>query len=155
MNDQRSRIKVIPAQNAAVPFSFCRLAKNSNVFCGPMIIVRPIKKRIYRWGQMRDGKEVVKNWPFTFPIASLQEYLADRSFIKGNYRTYMALSKNIMTPPMRKNPPKYIISLQGDVHCCSFRVCTHHLNKRQPQFLKAQIVSTMFFFLLLYVASRD
>jgi hypothetical protein len=39
-------ISVRPAKNAAVPFAFCFLAKNRNVFWGPMMIVRPMRKRI-------------------------------------------------------------------------------------------------------------
>jgi hypothetical protein len=40
------RIRKRPAKKAAVPFSFCRRAKKRAVFWGPMIIVRPIRKRI-------------------------------------------------------------------------------------------------------------
>lgn len=41
------RIKISPAKKAAVPLSFCRRAKKRRVFCGPMIMVRPMRKRIY------------------------------------------------------------------------------------------------------------
>lgn len=44
---QRKRMSATPPKNAAVPLSFCRRAKKSSVFCGPMIMVRPIRKRIY------------------------------------------------------------------------------------------------------------
>jgi hypothetical protein len=40
-------IKMMPAANAAVPFNFCRRAKNTNVFCSPMMRVRPMRKRIW------------------------------------------------------------------------------------------------------------
>lgn len=39
-------ISVRPAKKAAVPLAFCFLAKKKNVFCGPMMIVRPMRKRI-------------------------------------------------------------------------------------------------------------
>lgn len=45
----RSRISASPAKKAAVPLSFCLRAKKAVVFCGPMMIVRPIRKRI--WGE--------------------------------------------------------------------------------------------------------
>lgn len=35
-----------PPKNAAVPFALFFRAKNRSVFCGPMIMVRPIRKRI-------------------------------------------------------------------------------------------------------------
>jgi hypothetical protein len=44
---QRMRIRNRPPKKAAVPFSFCRRAKKSAVFWGPIIIVRPIRKRIF------------------------------------------------------------------------------------------------------------
>lgn len=31
-NGQRSRMRIMPAAKAAVPFNFCRRAKNTNVF---------------------------------------------------------------------------------------------------------------------------
>jgi hypothetical protein len=40
------RMRNRPMKNAAVPLSFCRRAKKRRVFCGPIIIVRPIRKRI-------------------------------------------------------------------------------------------------------------
>lgn len=42
----RSNINMIPAANAAVPFSFCRRAKKTVVFCSPIMRVRPKRKRI-------------------------------------------------------------------------------------------------------------
>lgn len=44
---QRIKIRVRPAKKAAVPLSFWRRAKKSAVFWGPIIIVRPRRKRIY------------------------------------------------------------------------------------------------------------
>ena len=43
---QRMSISARPTKKAAVPLSFCLRAKKRTVFCGPIIIVRPIKKRI-------------------------------------------------------------------------------------------------------------
>lgn len=40
-----------PAKKAAVPFAFCFRAKKSSVFCGPIMIVRPMRKRIYLRGR--------------------------------------------------------------------------------------------------------
>lgn len=44
----RSRMSVSPPKNAAVPFALFFRAKKRRVFCGPMIMVSPIRKRIYR-----------------------------------------------------------------------------------------------------------
>jgi len=41
------RINVRPPKKAAVPLSFCLRAKKTRVFCGPMMIVKPMRKRIY------------------------------------------------------------------------------------------------------------
>ena len=46
MSAQRIKIRKRPPKKAAVPFSFCRRAKKRAVFWGPIIIVRPIRKRI-------------------------------------------------------------------------------------------------------------
>lgn len=43
---QRIRISNRPAKKAAVPLSFWRRAKKRSVFWGPIMIVRPIRKRI-------------------------------------------------------------------------------------------------------------
>ena len=43
---QRRRMRAMPAKKAAVPFAFCLRAKKRSVFCGPMMIVRPMRKRI-------------------------------------------------------------------------------------------------------------
>jgi len=48
MKAQRIRMRKSPAKKAAVPFSFCRRAKKDKVFWGPIIMVRPIRKRIWR-----------------------------------------------------------------------------------------------------------
>jgi len=42
----RSSMRASPAKKAAVPFAFCFLAKKSSVFCGPIIMVSPMRKRI-------------------------------------------------------------------------------------------------------------
>lgn len=43
-----NRISASPAKKAAVPLSFCLRAKKTSVFCGPMMMVRPMRKRICR-----------------------------------------------------------------------------------------------------------
>lgn len=40
------RMSVSPPKKAAVPLSFCFLAKNANVFWGPIMMVSPMRKRI-------------------------------------------------------------------------------------------------------------
>ncbi len=40
------RIRAKPPKKAAVPFAFCFRAKKRSVFWGPMMIVRPMRKRI-------------------------------------------------------------------------------------------------------------
>lgn len=78
----RSNMRVSPPKKAAVPFAFCFLAKKSSVFCGPIIMVSPIRKRIcLSGGEARLGyrsrKQVtarfggVQGGSHTFPIASL------------------------------------------------------------------------------------
>ena len=47
ISGHRSRISASPAKKAAVPLSFCLRAKKRAVFCGPMMMVRPIRKRIW------------------------------------------------------------------------------------------------------------
>ncbi|RDL31445.1 uncharacterized protein BP5553_09654 [Venustampulla echinocandica] len=47
INGQRSRINKSPAKKAAVPLSFWRRAKKRAVFWGPIIMVRPMRNRIY------------------------------------------------------------------------------------------------------------
>lgn len=46
INGHLMRISVSPAKKAPVPLSFCFRAKNNIVFCGPIIMVSPIRKRI-------------------------------------------------------------------------------------------------------------
>lgn len=50
MSGHRSRISSRPAKKAAVPLAFCLRAKKRSVFWGPMIMVRPIRKRIWKMG---------------------------------------------------------------------------------------------------------
>jgi hypothetical protein len=50
MSGHRSRISASPPKKAAVPLAFCFRAKKRAVFCGPMMIVRPMRKRIYPRG---------------------------------------------------------------------------------------------------------
>jgi hypothetical protein len=45
---QRKRMRSRPAKKAAVPLSFWRRAKKSAVFWGPIMRVRPRRKRIWR-----------------------------------------------------------------------------------------------------------
>jgi len=47
INAQRMRIRKRPMKNAAVPFNFCLRAKKESVFWGPIIIVRPMRNKIY------------------------------------------------------------------------------------------------------------
>lgn len=47
MNAHRNSMRQSPAKKAAVPLSFCRRAKKRSVFWGPIMIVRPMRKRIY------------------------------------------------------------------------------------------------------------
>lgn len=42
------RMSASPPKNAAVPFALFLRAKNRSVFWGPMIMVRPMRKRICR-----------------------------------------------------------------------------------------------------------
>ncbi len=49
---QRMRMRKRPRKKAAVPLSFCFRAKKARVFWGPIIIVRPRRKRI--WVSIRD-----------------------------------------------------------------------------------------------------
>lgn len=44
---QRKRMRRMPAEKAAVPLIFSLLAKKTNVFCNPMINVRPITNKIW------------------------------------------------------------------------------------------------------------
>jgi hypothetical protein len=48
ISGQRSRISASPPKKAAVPLIFWRRAKKRAVFCGPMMMVRPMRKRICR-----------------------------------------------------------------------------------------------------------
>lgn len=43
----RIRMSARPPKKAAVPFAFCLRAKKRRVLEGPMMMVRPIRKRIY------------------------------------------------------------------------------------------------------------
>jgi hypothetical protein len=48
----------MPPRKQMVPLSFCFLAKNWNVFAGPMMSVSPPRKRIYmEHVQPRKGRE--------------------------------------------------------------------------------------------------
>lgn len=79
---QRRRIRTRPAKKAVVPLSFWRRAKKRSVFWGPMIIVRPIRKRICWFaGGVLDwmeeisssiGREVGEGQERTLPIANLK-----------------------------------------------------------------------------------
>lgn len=52
INVQRIKIIVRPAKKAAVPLAFCLRAKKRSVFWGPMMIFRPMRKRIYTLYQL-------------------------------------------------------------------------------------------------------
>ena len=54
VSGHRRRMRTRPPKNAAVPLSFCRRAKKRSVFWGPIMIVRPIRKRICD-GALSDG----------------------------------------------------------------------------------------------------
>lgn len=47
MKVQRMKIRIMPTAKASVPCHFCRRAKKSAVLAGPIIRVRPIRKRIW------------------------------------------------------------------------------------------------------------
>jgi hypothetical protein len=51
ISGHRSRMSNRPAKKAAVPLSFCLRAKKRAVLEGPIIIVRPMRKRIWVDGQ--------------------------------------------------------------------------------------------------------
>lgn len=108
MRGHRSRIRARPPKKAAVPFAFCFRAKKRSVFCGPMIIVRPIRKRICgRVGQLgrtsafQGGRSYVSHGK---PATDRQLHL--ERLVCGKGGTYMARSKKSITPPMRKKPPE-------------------------------------------------
>lgn len=44
-----------PRKKAPVPLAFCLRAKKSNVFCGPMMMVKPMRKRIYSYIYVSSG----------------------------------------------------------------------------------------------------
>lgn len=71
-NGHRSKISRIPATKAAVPFHFCRRAKNTAVFCRPMMRVRPTINRICR-RRSTDGSRLELIGCHTLPIASLKD----------------------------------------------------------------------------------
>lgn len=50
MSVHRRRMRTRPPKKAAVPRAFCFRAKKRRVFWGPIIIVRPMRKRIWWWG---------------------------------------------------------------------------------------------------------
>jgi hypothetical protein len=52
-------MRAMPAAKAAVPFHFWRRAKKAEVFCTPIIRVRPIRKRIWGRPRVRKGLYVV------------------------------------------------------------------------------------------------
>lgn len=68
----RMSIRISPAKKAAVPFAFCLRAKKRRVFWGPMMMVRPMRKRIYsRSGVSNTIEGSMRGWIRTFPMASL------------------------------------------------------------------------------------
>lgn len=76
MNVHRMRISARPTKNAAVPLAFCFRAKKRRVFCGPMMIVRPMRKRIWcvrvvSWTAFSFRRQRLETRSRTFPIASL------------------------------------------------------------------------------------
>lgn len=86
MNVHFMRINRSPTKKAAVPLAFCLRAKKRSVLWGPMMMVRPMRKRIYMrnrllvgcvfWCIEGSGREVSGDVGFrgarTFPMASLQ-----------------------------------------------------------------------------------
>lgn len=50
MSGHRRRMRARPPKKAAVPLAFCFRAKKRSVFCGPMMMVRPMRNRIWRYG---------------------------------------------------------------------------------------------------------
>lgn len=76
-------MRVRPPKKAAVPRAFCLRAKKRRVFCGPIIIVRPMRKRTWGWrvsfavdDGRSEGSAVSQRGPgwegfHTFPMASL------------------------------------------------------------------------------------
>lgn len=74
VSGQRKRMRRIPKTKAAVPLSFWRREKKAKVFSTPIMRVRPMRKRIWRWVS---GRSIYEGFfgsvERTFPIASLWE----------------------------------------------------------------------------------
>lgn len=51
---QRKRMRASPAKKAAVPLAFCFRAKKRRVFWGPIMMVRPMRNRIWAGSSMLD-----------------------------------------------------------------------------------------------------
>jgi hypothetical protein len=60
----RKNMRRMPAKKAAVPLAFCFRAKKRSVFCGPMMIVRPIRNSICRGSRSGQGSSTtgVSKW---------------------------------------------------------------------------------------------
>lgn len=101
------KIRKRPRKKAAVPLSFCLRAKKARVFWGPIIIVRPIRKSICGggvsgcWLEGKGGEEGETDVAHCEPGGEQ----VSRGIERREIRTYIALSKNSRTPPIRKNPP--------------------------------------------------
>lgn len=133
ISGHRSRISARPAKKAAVPFALFRRAKKSSVLAGPIMIVRPIRKRIYISRPRRTsvrmleagGREavgLVGGGGRTFPIASI------------------ARSKNSSTPPIRKKPPvsgtQQLVYGHGSLAGQTPAVRTYRQSRRRLRFLE-------------------
>lgn len=124
-------MRASPPKKAAVPFAFCLRAKNRRVFAGPIMIVRPMRKRIYsparrvevsfelvegeKGAECRSSRDRVrcpwracedeKAWLVVLYVVVSKGTRRSRPGKSDSACTYMARSKNIMTPPIKKKPP--------------------------------------------------
>jgi len=155
MKVHRRRMRARPTKKAAVPLAFCLRAKKRSVFCGPMMMVRPMRKRIYSGGKgkvcvlvvfygfgglgrgsRKGGRGGFVHCPWQACGSRVSICLQCSQSRCGS--AYMARSKKSITPPMRNKPP----GKGGKARCqrlrCAGRVTRAHAyrqSRRPPRFL--------------------
>ncbi len=113
ISGQRNNISTMPVTNAAVPFHFCRRAKKTAVFCGPMMRVRPRRKSTWRPRMVRRAQHLTRK---VYPYIS---HCQHGSVHKHHY-------------PPNEEHPSYTSTSDCAQTCDAYRDHTYHHCSRQP-----------------------
>lgn len=143
INGHRIRMSARPPKNAAVPLALFFLAKKRRVFWGPMMIVKPMRKRTWLGDEALAGRHIQRHSSggclraaLHFPWLALPDQRITARLLSGRslLSTIHVRIRKLLS--LRQ-------SSKGRV-----RKRTYRQSRRQLQFLQANLVSMLLCFLL-------